>query len=1057
MAFIDKAGEVLGKVLTETVEDPQQLRRGLELLVRGATLPDPDDSTGDFRQSAYDLGRFRQETRRREQEDLSAAKAAEAEAKRQQELDRREFEIRELNRRLEFQTGVAERGEREHERRHKERMTSDKATQLARATKNAKEEFYNFIGDESKPPALFFNPNGKLNRYGVGVAVAGKLDNIINDPKLIKKMYRQKQQEYGAYLAGLNKGTKLDRSNHINYGGAMLNIMNSALPTPTQVNLYKHPSNFGSVTSTYKRVPALMDGAGNEWLNNFSNLTSRYFLTVSPDKISKQMDMPLKDLKENIETYKAAIQNVIVRGPLTPAPGFNDFLKSTVLPLMRKTGADEFFRKAFQVKKFGTVIEGNEGSASAAADYNTRTHDLSFLRDDPLMTKVAIGLGVITKEEVQAIVSTLPARANTVTTISTPTVPTNGNKTASSSSRPRSTTTVKLEHNINHFPGEIVTEVRQFYNNIDSITNDSDRNIIRQTLKYAKDNYMGLSDLERYNLYTNVYNAMERNKQDFLAPEASINPYTIYALSLIDSTATKHTEIRGGRLVEVSLTRNSQRPRYKIKNGKPTQELTDEFKRRGKSQAQRMEIDLQLLGMMRLNDMAAKDMGYFGEEDYEKVLKPLMGTGAEVKTSIEGMIGTIQDVVKGFFGNYSGDLSLNQMGTSMSSLDDLENNSMYSEASRGTTTIGNTPVKFSDKYGFQWNMNRTNRDRMTGLRQLAQEEDRKILLELRENMTEEINDGKRVMRNISQDQKREYYTNYLKRTALLWEKTALTYRLAGYVQGDQTGGRTISNQDFDNVYHALWGGKFFTEFGARNALRYLKFKNNEAMQRGVGEDFLVQARGQTFTSNDRHINMIRIINDNKMDRFYRNTEENGPEVKSYMTEATHLQTADSQRAYRDVKALINMNEGFPNFQGIPKNTKENASRLKEMSDHIETAHHMTATLDTFVERKSLTYEPTLKEVDTYKSIYDALKNRNKNSFGQFLANNAFNYKVASKAGKAKDFPEMLKGIAEYTKEIYRLISLVESGKFNSIAEKGKSSSLNSFNILQLFSSSKLND
>ena len=84
MAFIDKAGEVLGKVLTETVEDPQQLRRGLELLVRGATLPDPDDSTGDFRQSAYDLGRFRQETRRREQEDLSAAKAAEAEAKRQQ-------------------------------------------------------------------------------------------------------------------------------------------------------------------------------------------------------------------------------------------------------------------------------------------------------------------------------------------------------------------------------------------------------------------------------------------------------------------------------------------------------------------------------------------------------------------------------------------------------------------------------------------------------------------------------------------------------------------------------------------------------------------------------------------------------------------------------------------------------------------------------------------------------------------------------------------------------------------------------------------------------------
>ena len=670
------------------------------------------------------------------------------------------------------------------------------------------------------------------------------------------------------------------------------------------------------------------------------------------------------------------------------------------------------------------------------------------------MTKVAIKLGAITKEEVQAIVSSLPAKGNTATTISTPADNPKLNVPATASpSRPRATTTVKVQHNKNHFPGEVVSEIRQFHNNIDAIKDETDRSRVKQTLKYARENYMGLTNLDKYNLYQTVFQVMERNRKDFLAPEASINPYTIYALSLIDSTATKYTEVRGGQLVEVTLTRNSQRPRYRVKDGKTTQELTDEFKRRGKAQSQRQEIDLQLLGMIRLNNMTADQ---FGELDYTDTLDGLMGTGAEIQTGIEGLIGTVRDVVKKFFGRSSGDIPFVRMGSSMASLDDLENNSMYAEGSKGITTLNQKPVSFANKYGFEWSMNGTNMDRMKGLRQLAQDEATKIALDFRDDMTI-VNDAGKIVENpnISQDEAKEHYTNYLKRTALLWEKTALTYRLAGYVQGDQTGGRTISNQDFDNVYHALWGGRFFTEYGARNALRYLKFKNDEALQRGVGEDFLVQARGQTFTSNDRHINAVRTINEEKMDRFYRNAEQNGPEVKAYMEDATSRRSADSKRATSDLRTLTNMRntEIGKKFQGIPERTEKNAARLREMSQHIEFAHDMVYTLDTFREnknRKGAAYQPDSKEVNVYKSIYTAIENRQNNAFGRFLTNNLFNYDIAIKAGRGQDFPEMLKSIAEYTLEVIRIRRLVKTNEFQ--AKQGEVSSVEGLRMLQLFSS-----
>ena len=98
MAFIEKAGEILKKSLTQTLEDPEQLKRGLELFARGITLPDPDDSTGDLSKSAFALGRFRQEARKRDQEDIAAANKAQQEAEARQKLAELEFKKGELDR-----------------------------------------------------------------------------------------------------------------------------------------------------------------------------------------------------------------------------------------------------------------------------------------------------------------------------------------------------------------------------------------------------------------------------------------------------------------------------------------------------------------------------------------------------------------------------------------------------------------------------------------------------------------------------------------------------------------------------------------------------------------------------------------------------------------------------------------------------------------------------------------------------------------------------------------------------------------------------------------------
>ena len=70
------------------------------------------------------------------------------------------------------------------------------------------------------------------------------------------------------------------------------------------------------------------------------------------------------------------------------------------------------------------------------------------------------------------------------------------------------------------------------------------------------------------------------------------------------------------------------------------------------------------------------------------------------------------------------------------------------------------------------------------------------------------------------------------RSIILFNKVQLTYKLAGLVQGDQTGGRTISNQDFDTVWKHLWGKSELS-----NLANLLALKKDISLRTKMGDSF----------------------------------------------------------------------------------------------------------------------------------------------------------------------------------------------------------------------------
>jgi hypothetical protein len=179
------------------------------------------------------------------------------------------------------------------------------------------------------------------------------------------------------------------------------------------------------------------------------------------------------------------------------------------------------------------------------------------------------------------------------------------------------------------------------------------------------------------------------------------------------------------------------------------------------------------------------------------------------------------------------------------------------------------------------------------------------------------------------------YLEYMRKTVILWEKTALTYKLAGIVQGDSTGGRTISDADFQIIYNNLWGDTVAPELASAASLTHLRQVTNLSLKRRRAEVILAQATGGMF-SDSQYNDISTSIYRREMDKFY----FNHPKAAKLRDEATG---ANRENVINDAaNSFINFYDEAKNIQfrykgeriSLPNFSKNQIKKFYDVSNQL---------------------------------------------------------------------------------------------------------------------------
>ena len=1052
MAFIEKAGEILKKSLTQTLEDPEKLKRGLELFARGVTLPDADDSTGDLSESAFALGRFRQEARKRDQEDIAAANKAQQEAEARQKLAELEFKKGELDRKITADVELARIGEREDERRFKarniqlalneaaaqrryregqanaerrlrERMSLDKLKDARSRKKAAKEDFYKWL-TKGEAPFEFYGKKLKdgslaLNRMGIELLTEADLKLKPSEvQKLIKNAYEAKN----LYIINeQNKVLKPDQEGMTDWGDATISALNNALPSNQRVSTSKASKFFpdtkldGKPENRVNATQSRAEGASSDYLSSISILVPRVFLATPTEERANILGMRYGDLITANQRYSDVIASALTGGLKQTNKPLDDFIKSNVIPLLRRTKGVAMFEAAFNRATQPVQIEGDGSVVPGQANVTRR--DFSFLSSSPIVARTALALGILKPDQFQNILASMENdKQQTAEFELTPITP-DPTAVRQDSSRERNVTpktTVKLKAMNNFYPSDAINFLANMDNIFSAIgdeTSPQQKADIESILEGVRKDYHKMTPRQRQNVYGTFMDILNNNKSIYLNSDQTVNEYDAFVMAELLGNAVSKVVYKGGQEVTYDLSKDTQVNRY-IKDNNGNQQLSKIFERRGRVQSQRQDMDTKLRGIQALlemsDDQANNFLGQGSIEDQRRQAESanesaIAGRAGEIFLFFDNLIKTSKSLITGA----SSEVLPPQLSRKMSTLTtntyaDLKNNSMYMKSSE---------QGFSEQFGYNVNMNGDNRQKMSKLDATVRDQYQML-------RTDFLRDSEQ---NKTEGEKKKALATYLKRTTMLWEKTALTYQLAGYVQGDQTGGRTISNQDFDNIYRALWGGQFFTEEGAKNAIRYLMYKNNEALARGTAEDILLQATGRTFAESQRNIEAVRYVNKRRAARYF----EKNPNVKAYLDS-----TRDGNNSSDAATAKKDSNRIFMSILSIPSENRNDTvlkirnafaeGGMEQLSKNVLQAGRLQNALHNYrVEVDSSGLQ--LNEINTssalsaYNVIYDSLKANN--NFGQFLIANSLYVTGEDKNGNPlmpNEYPSALQELSKFT-------------------------------------------
>ena len=910
MAFIDRIGEIASKVVAKTLSDPEKSGELLRLGLTAATLPDREDTS----QSAFDLGRFRQYNISRQQEDQAKAAALEAQRKAAEEQRKRIFEIEKEDRKLRFDADMKV-AEHIAERQKENRERFDKFLT----------EFDNFRGDaENRHWSMYANFDKANNKYvpnertldafrfhkmfGQG---RNSLEDEVKGGRAFDKLIKAAAQRFALNTKKqkLESQQKLSLKDQVSVLPGVTTLgENMAIPvTFFQVpyNSYSKEQKIGPNGEVLRSTQDnMIDAHHSVAINGMTNF-ARSFFTDSPKNFQKASELGFTQVEYAgiLDAYKNLDYLMLNPEKSTEKNDSPKVIANGIAKLLVGLGEADAFRKALVRVKNGRDTDGANNAESSRVKGSgniSYKYDLNFYRNNPIMTQVALKLGALSNFELQAIEAerlNAGGERNTKTVTETPEGDTN--------------VVYGFEHNSDKISQALADQDRNMRYLLKRATDDQ-RNEFKAIDEEIQKKYAEAGDEEREDLFFRRQALIQRIQG---GSRSQKNEYYAAALYLAAGRPTSKT-IRNGLNFSIYHMDNPGIA-LKDKNNNATKLFLNL-----QSNLNNVEDLLRSFQRIRtLAEVSEADFNRFGGLDFN-----VQTVKRTAKTPVAGyageLAGRFQSAVKFFheaFAAIRGEGVAQFKGGSLAG--NLEIGTRLQEFKLN-------PEAFEKKYGYKIDIDPDNMGRITQIQDQMIKGFNQIDLDYAE-----------TMKSGTLKQQQQAKRLYLRRTAMMWEKAALTYKLAGYVQGEQTGGRTISNQDFDNIYKALWGGNFSSEESAINAVRYLNFTTKEIRDRNLGEIFLLQTTGKGFSLDLAANNYAERLYQQRLDRFFKNN----PQVEKFLkNNSVELERSDTTVRATDMAKIAQIaqsNEmgGTINFtlanlerEGIARLTKNTQSLYRVM-------------------------------------------------------------------------------------------------------------------------------
>ena len=792
-------GEIIPKVLSETLQDPVQQKRIAETIAGFVAMPDREDTSD----SAFDLGRFKQINLQNERRIKNQALAAEiqrekeaADLKYRRDLNLKEEEYFAKGVLARYKEGeatkrktdeiagrkeVAELGKRE-DRKKAARTT------LANIDKGEGINFFTYFQQEGKggffpTPYLMEILRDAGHNFG---SVKNSKDLAAN--RLFQKYAKGIMNNISASGSKKSSSSSSYKGSGILGGPGMeylarVGAISTEQATAPVTNLTKQKTNMEIVQSESSRY----------LLNTAESLTTIFGLPNKFRKADILAGLALKPengiSRENLFTeYDSirglfnAVQKSVFSGEATKSNKSLKELGSKLAGILERKGEAEYFRKALRSHLAPKSIQDETVapiSKDASSDITNYQIDYGLIVQNPILKALAVEFGIVTPEEIPNPTDSVKSQHGSKNTNASPTIV--------------YATFANAGIEVGDFMQNVDNQAAKF-KNVDKA--------LQTSIKTLQQTGFDSANLESE--ARKIYSLFEENNVE------SVSPYDVLVYLKLSSTREKEISL-GSR-----FTKNAKV--YKIKGVSKIKEdgsMTKVFR-------DRADIDTGLNDIMQitsrislLTQMAPEK---FIQDVDEKDRKPVsMGSVASALKSIAAFRGILDEGVKA--------LGLN--------------------TSQDNEFAKNRYQRFKDR------LTKENRDKMANVEDAAMKSQKEI-----NNLYDRSNKS------------REDYALYVKRSTLLWEKTALTYKLAGVVQGGTTGGRTISDSDFRIIYGNLWGGAFTTDIVSQAAITNLRKTTLETLLQRRAENILLQATGERMTAGGSLQQAALNVYRDRMDKFY---------------------------------------------------------------------------------------------------------------------------------------------------------------------------------------------